>query len=134
MSRPFNWRDFDILIMFAFVLLGIAILPIAIGTTYYYAQCALHDGGMPPNAITFAYERMSDKVDVTFVEKSSQYGDGITFFAKDSDGEYYRIQWSGVYHSLELNKSYDIRYMKYGGNMGNDKIWEMKINESKTKV
>lgn len=131
MTRPLKLQDFDILIFLAMIIVGfsccwvfynIVLIPI------------IHDAEMPKNAITFAYEGMSDKPDVIFVEKHVyREGVGITFFVVDSEGKDYRVQWSGVYNSLELNKSYDIRYQIYGQKNINDKIWEIKANNTKTR-
>jgi hypothetical protein len=97
----------------------------------YPMKCRLHDGEMPINAVNYAYERMSDKLDVRFIDKHTyEEGLSIAFFVEDSENKSYRVQWSGVYNSLELNKPYDIRYQIYNKNNIDDKIWEIKENKT----
>ena len=40
---------------------------IVLSLSYYPVKCWMHDGSYPSSALPYVYERMSDKINVTFI-------------------------------------------------------------------
>ena len=129
MSRPFNWRDFDIIIVAILLFIALAVFSILSAIV----MPVIHDWSEPSGAISFACANMDDKVNVTFTSKyiipTSRDG-MMAYKVKDSDDKWYDVVWSKVYNEIELNKSYDIRYVDGGFS----RLWEIKSNITQLKV
>jgi hypothetical protein len=108
-----------------YILWGIiSIIAIIISVSDYEGMCS--DLSMPKNAITFAYEHMTTKDNVTFIKIESnefeRYCDRH-YWVTDAEGTTYRLTWSDMHHDIKLNTPYSIKYVS--GSFFNA-LWEYK--------
>lgn len=121
-----TWDNFFSLSTFI-ALLGIILILAVIA--YPDFEGTLSDISEPKGAISFAYEHMAVKDNITFIKMEPNLFEGYWerhYWVTDTEGVQYRLVWSKMHRDIKLNTSYTIHYM--GGSPFNA-LWEYESSD-----
>jgi hypothetical protein len=129
-----NIRGESKILLGVLIILGIITLPYAMFTIISIIivlpipqlDGVCSDISEPKGAIEFAYEHMTTKENITFINIAPNDFESYClrhYWVTDTEGTTYRLVWSKMHNEIELNKSYKIKYM--GGSPFNA-LWEYK--------